>query len=114
VGLNATSRRRWTGAIFLLVATAMLIAGETLLKGHLRDLSFLLYWLICILCTGAAIIVACADARSVHTRSKQEARDLIEKTLSKVEADVLKAPRLRPDKDKQPSLKKPPPDALLD
>ena len=92
VGLNITSRRRWIGAVFLLAAMGMLIAGETLLKSHLRNLTFLLYWLLCLICTGAAIIVACLDVRAVQRESRHEARELIQNTLNKVESDVRRKP----------------------
>jgi membrane protein implicated in regulation of membrane protease activity len=100
VGLDVTARRRWIGALLLLAAMAMLVAGETLLKGRLRGLAFLLYWLLCFIFTGAAIIVAWLDARAVHSKSRREARELIEKTLGKIESDVRERPhRNRAEED---------------
>ena len=93
VGLDVTARRRWIGALLLLAAMAMLIAGQTVLQGHLRGLAFLLYWLLCFIFTGSAIIVAWLDARAVQTKSRREARELIEKTLGKIESDVRQRPR---------------------
>ena len=77
----------------LVAALGMLIAGETILERHLRGLAFLFYWLLCLILTGAAIIVAYLDARSVRQRSRVEARELLEKTIHKIESDVRQAPR---------------------
>jgi hypothetical protein len=77
----------------LLAALGMLIAGETIFESHLRGVAFLFYWLFCLLLTGAAIIVAYLDARSVQQRSRVEARELLEKTINKIETDVRQAPR---------------------
>lgn len=92
VGLEATARRRWIGALLLMAAMAMLIVGETLLKTHLQGVAFLLYWLLCLVFTAASIFVACLDARAVQIKSRKEARELIEKTLNKIESDVRQKP----------------------
>lgn len=90
---KATARRRWIGGLLLLSAAVTLIAGETLLKERLKDLTFLLYWLLCLVFTGAAIIVAFLDARDVHRKSRREARELIESTVNKIEVDARQKPR---------------------
>lgn len=97
VSLQATSRLRWMGGLLLLAALAMLIAGETLLKQRLEGVVFLLYWLLCFLFTGAAMIVACLVARAVRHKSRNEARELIEKTLGKIQSDVQQSPRRADD-----------------
>ena len=86
-------RRRWFGTAFLLAAIAMLVAGETALKGRLSAVGFLAYWLVCFGFTGLAMVVAFIDLRAVRSRIRDEQRDLIETTLKEIEDKS--APRVR-------------------
>ena len=70
----------------------MLVVGETVLKSRLKDLSFLVYGLICFVLTGMAIVVAFLDAKAVGRHTRQEARDLLETTLGRIEADAKHKP----------------------
>jgi hypothetical protein len=88
MGLDATARRRWFGAIVLTAALLMLIAGETVLQGRLKELGFLLYWALCFGFTCLAIIVAFLDVRALGRRTRQEQRDLLESTLKKIQRDA--------------------------
>lgn len=110
MGVDATGRRRRLGALMLLAALAMLIAGETFLKARLRDLGLLLYWLLCFVLTGLAMFVAYVDARTLQRRTQREARELIENTLNEIEMDAKKGPvPLRPGDGRQPhAVWKPP------
>jgi hypothetical protein len=92
MGLDATARRRRFGALMLLASLGMLIAGQTILRNHLKDLGFLCYWLICFAFTGLAILAAYLDARALQRRSCREARELLQNTLNKIEIDVRKRP----------------------
>ncbi len=82
------ARRRWIGAAVLGLALLMLIAGETVLKGVLKDFAFLGYWAVCLACTVAAIIIAFIDARAVQRNVGREQRDLLDATLRKIEGDA--------------------------
>jgi membrane protein implicated in regulation of membrane protease activity len=88
MGLDATARRRWFGAIVLTAALLMLIAGETVLQGRLKELGFLLYWALCFGFTCLSIIVAFLDVRALGRRTRQEQRDLLESTLKKIQRDA--------------------------
>ena len=68
-----------------MAAVAMLIAGETLLKNALSDVGFLLYWLVCFLFTGLAIVFAFIDVRQVARRTREEQRELMQTTLNQIE-----------------------------
>jgi membrane protein required for beta-lactamase induction len=81
MGEFINSRTRLLGAIFLLIALVMLVVGETLLKGRLGNLGFVLYWLICAAFTLSAGSVALVDMAAVRKRLRQEQRKLIEDTL---------------------------------
>src|SRR5258708_4984179 len=93
MGLNATTRRRWFGALTLLAALCMLVAGETFLKTRLGPLTFLLYWFVCFGLTSLAIFIAFLDARALQRRTRQQARDLLANTLKEIEADAQAKPR---------------------
>jgi hypothetical protein len=71
----------------LLLAVGMLIWGQTVLKTRLTGLSFVFYWLLCLLLTFLALATALVDLRLVRRRLRQEQKDLIQKTIEGVKAD---------------------------
>jgi hypothetical protein len=97
MALDATTRRRWFGALVLLAALGMLIGGETVLKGKLENLAFIFYWLVCFGFTGLAILIAILDARALQRRTRQEQHDLFQTTLKQIETEAKAKPR-RPDR----------------
>jgi membrane protein implicated in regulation of membrane protease activity len=92
MGLDATARRRWFGGISLLAAVVLLIGGETILRGRLVDLGFVIYWLACFGFTGLALMAAILDARAVRRRIHDEHRKLLESTIKKIEIQGADAP----------------------
>jgi uncharacterized membrane protein len=81
---SSDTRRRWLGGIALGVALAMLIAGETVLSHRLGPLGFAIFWLVCLLFTCVAIIVAFRDLSVVRRRTREEQRALFESTLGEI------------------------------
>ncbi|MBI5383697.1 MAG: hypothetical protein HZA90_03320 [Verrucomicrobia bacterium] len=77
---SAEARRRWFGLFFLALAAGMLIWGQTVLKPYLTGFLFLLYWALCFVLTGLAIITALLDMRATRRRIRREQRELIERT----------------------------------
>lgn len=63
---TADARRRWFGLLFLILAGGMLIWGLTLLDQHLAGWGFVLYWLVCLTFTLAAMTTAWLDWRAVR------------------------------------------------
>jgi membrane protein implicated in regulation of membrane protease activity len=94
MALDATTRRRWFGALVLLAALGMLIGGETVLKGKLDGLAFIFYWLACVGFTALAIVIAFLDARALQRRIHQEQHELFDTTLKQIETEA-KARRRR-------------------
>jgi len=88
MGMDETVRRRWFGALVLVGAVGMLVAGETVLKGRLLGKAFWVYWLICFFLTGLAMLVAFRDARAMLQRTGREQRDLLENTLNEIKSDA--------------------------
>ena len=99
MALDATTRRRWLGALVLLAALGMLIGGETVLKGKLQNLAFILYWLVCFVFTGLAMLIAFLDARALQIKIRQEERDLFARTLKQIETEAKAKPR-RPSRSR--------------
>ncbi len=81
MAVDRIRRRRWVGAWALTGALAMLIAGETVLKGRFGPTAFIAYWLGCLVLTCLAIFIALADARASQLRIRREQKDLVETTL---------------------------------
>ena len=84
MGLDATARRRWFGGVVLIGAVSMLVCGETVLQGRLGSASFIVYWLVCFILTGLALIVAFRDLRALQHRTRQQQRELLESTLKEI------------------------------
>ena len=93
MALDPNARRRWFGALVLVIAFGMLIGGQTVLKEKLEGLGFMLYWLICFIFTALAILVAVLDARALQRRTRQQQHDLFESTLREIEAEAKTRPR---------------------
>jgi hypothetical protein len=91
--MASMSRRRRFGVVVLAVALVLLIAGETVLKGRLGRVGFILYWMTCFICTGLAMVAALLDVRALQSRIREEQRDLVKDTLKEIESDVKTKPR---------------------
>lgn len=84
---SADALRRWLGMFCLVVASGLLIWGQTVFAPYLKGVAFMLYWAICLFFTLGAIIIALIDIRAVRRRTTLERRELIEKTLAEIEAE---------------------------
>lgn len=101
MGLDATIRRRILGGAILAAALIMLVIGLTVLWGRLSNFAFLMYWLVCMVLTGLAMVVAILDARALRERTRREERALLETTLKDIVDDARKRPQ-RPTPGKRP------------
>lgn len=72
----------------LLAALGLLVGGETVLKDRLGGATFLLYWGVCFLLTGLAMILAFRDLRAVQRRTREEQRELLQEALKGIEAEA--------------------------
>jgi 4-hydroxybenzoate polyprenyltransferase len=88
MGLGATARRRWFGAIVLGLAILMLVLGQTVLKERLGKVAFVVYWLACFVFLCLAIVVAFRDAKAVQNELRSEQRTLLESTLKDIESEA--------------------------
>jgi hypothetical protein len=77
-------RHRKRGMIFLIISVLMLILGETLLHSMLSKVSFILYWMVCIVVTFMAIVFAFLDVAGVQRQAREQQRELLEKTIREI------------------------------
>lgn len=81
--------RRWIGAIFLTIAVMMVVLGQTIFEGHLREFkfTFMVYWIACFGFTLMAVLIAFLDVWIVRRKSRELQRELIEETWNKVQKE---------------------------
>jgi hypothetical protein len=91
--------RRWLGMFCLVVASGLLIWGQTFFAPYLKGIAFMLYWAICLLFTLGAIVIALIDIRALRRRTSEERRELLERTLNELEAESRQNP---PSKSREP------------
>jgi len=72
----------------------MLVLGLTVLKNRLRLQMFLYYWLVCMIVTAMALIIALLDMRAVRLRSRREEAELMTRTLLEIERQKKEKPAL--------------------
>jgi hypothetical protein len=68
----------------------MVICGLTFLNQRLSPAAYLLYWTVCFVFTGLAIVVAFRDVRAVGRETAAKQRDLLEATLKTIEDEARK------------------------
>ena len=84
MGSKTDMRRRWLGGIFLVIAIAMLVIGETVLQHRLSPMGFLIFWMLCFVFTALAIMVAFRDVIAQQRRARELQRELLEDTLREI------------------------------
>ena len=84
---SADALRRWLGLCFLAVSFGLLVWGRTVLQDKLKDVPFLIYWMVCFLFTMAAIVTALLDLRATRQRARREHEELIQRTLNELEGE---------------------------
>ena len=77
-------RHRKRGLIFLIISVVMLVLGETLLRSSLAKVPFLIYWTVCFIFTGLAIVFAFLDVFGVQRQAREQQRELLEKTIREI------------------------------
>jgi len=81
---NSLLPHRKRGLVFLIIAVVMLILGETVLRSSLQKVSFLIYWMVCFVFTGLAIVFAFLDVAGVQRTAREQQRELLEKTINEI------------------------------
>jgi len=97
MALDGTAKRRWFGVLVLGAALLMLVAGQTVLQGKMTGSLYISYWLLCLVLTCAAIIVAFTDVRATSHEVRRQERELLENTIKQIEAEA-RTRKGRPEK----------------
>ena len=85
--IGTVSTRRFVGGFLLFAALLMLALGLTAFSSALKGGSFITYWLICFLLTGATAITAIIDFAFIRRDLKTKQRELIESTLAEAQSE---------------------------
>ena len=73
-------------------ALLMLVAGQTILSRRFSNLGFLLYWMVCIVLTGIAMVLAVLELGALRRQTRREHRKLLEQTLGEIERQAKEKP----------------------
>lgn len=76
--------RRWFGLLFIALAGGMVLWGLTLLKSRLEGKAFVVYWTLCFLFTGLAVVVSFLESLRLRRHYQRQQRELVEQTLQKI------------------------------
>ena len=82
---NAQAWRRWFGLVFLGIAFAMLVWGQTVLQPKPDGVAFILYWLGCFVFTVLAMMTALLDIWLIRRKQRRDRRELVRRTFSNAE-----------------------------
>jgi hypothetical protein len=80
---NATRRRRLVGVVFLGIALLLAIAGQTVLRPRLDGVTFLIYWMGCLVALGLAVATALLDILIIRHEARREQTELLRQTLER-------------------------------
>jgi hypothetical protein len=94
--------RRWHGLLCLVLGAAMLLWGQTLLKDRLSGRSFVIYWAICFLVTGLALIISLWDSYQLRRQMRAQEKALFKKMLDQVEQARRAGPENDPTRKSAP------------
>jgi hypothetical protein len=78
---------RKLGGTFLVLALGMLVAGEVFLKGRLSGVGLLVYWSLCVLLTGGAMMAALLDLRRLRRKGREAQLEMLQDTLKSIETE---------------------------
>lgn len=85
MGHSLLPPRRWYGLLCLILGGFMLLWGQTLLKDHLVGKSFIVYWTLCFLVTGAALIISLWDTHRLRRMLREQEKELFKRMVDQVE-----------------------------
>ncbi|MCU0770549.1 MAG: hypothetical protein MUE94_02100 [Verrucomicrobia bacterium] len=88
---SADIRRRWWGVVCLGGAILMVVWGNFFIPQSWPPEGQMVFWLICLGFTLAAILVACTDLVALRRQTRAERRALFEQTLHAIEEETAHA-----------------------
>jgi hypothetical protein len=85
MGKSVMPPRRWYGFFCLILAGAMLLWGQTLLQTRLSGKAYIIYWTLCFLVTGLALIISLWDTFRLKRLMRQEEKELLKTVWDQIE-----------------------------
>jgi len=73
--------RHWVSGVFIFIAIGMVVLGETVLAGRLKDYDYVFYWGACMIVTLMAAFAAVFDMAAIRRESRREHHRLVEDTF---------------------------------
>jgi len=83
-----TKIRRVIIASLLGMVVVLIVLGQTAAVGLLGPVATLVYWLICLVVTFGAILLALVDLLKTLGETRREERELLRATLDQIEAEA--------------------------
>ncbi|MEI7730958.1 MAG: hypothetical protein WCO56_15390 [Verrucomicrobiota bacterium] len=80
--------RRWFGLLFIALAGGMVLWGFTVLKSRLEGKSFIVYWALCFLFTGLAVIFSFFESLRLRKYYQREQRELIAQAIQEIRKET--------------------------
>lgn len=77
--------RHWVAGVLIVIAVGMVVLGETVFAGRLKDYDYILYWGACMLVTLLAAFAALFDMATIRRQSRREHHELVEDTFKNVD-----------------------------
>jgi hypothetical protein len=81
--------RHWISGVFIVIAVGMVIIGQTVLAGRLKDYDYVFYWGGCMIVTLFAAVAALWDMAAIRRESRRQHHELVEETFKNVDPDSL-------------------------
>ncbi len=75
------SRRRWFGLFFLLMSVGLLVWGQTWLRDALKGWAYIGYWMVCLLVTLVALVLALVDVRATRREIRAQQLRILKETF---------------------------------
>lgn len=87
--MNSTDvKRRWLGVVCLGIAILMVVWGQLFLPLTAPPLLLIAFWLVCMIFTVVAILMAFADLRALRNRTRAERQALFLETMHEIDKEV--------------------------
>jgi hypothetical protein len=77
--------RRWYGLLCLILGGFMLLWGQTVLHDRLTGRSFVIYWTLCFLVTGSALVISLWDTHRLRRQMRAQEKELFKRMIDQVE-----------------------------
>lgn len=83
--ISSSTVRHWVSGVLIVIAVGMVVLGQTVFVGRLKDYDYVFYWGACMLVTLLAAFAAIFDLAAIRRQSRREHHRLVEDTFKNVD-----------------------------